>query len=123
MKWERPAWSCDSTRAPVPIQDPSATDLTEGIASVTTRAPELSSVRRCCCCFGLTVAVPIPRAPPAVAAVASAAVTVASAASATVAAPAPARRGDRRELLDGLAGDLRVVGEAQADAAALPVDL
>ena len=47
MKCERPASSWDSTRAPVPIQNPSATDLTEGIASVTTRTPESSSVSRC----------------------------------------------------------------------------
>src|SRR4051812_19203594 len=58
------------------------------------------------------------RATVAVAAAARAAVTVAPGAAA-VAAPAA----DRGELLLGLAGDVRVVGEAQADAAALAVDL
>ena len=39
------------------------------------------------------------------------------------AAAAAAAGDDGRELLVGLAGDRRVVGEAQADAAALTVDL
>src|SRR4051794_36728235 len=56
------------------------------------------------------------------AAVASAAAPVAVPARAAVAA-APAASADRGELLDGLAGHGRVGGEAQADAAALAVDL
>jgi hypothetical protein len=39
----------DSYREPVPIQKPSDTDRTEGIASVTIRTPDSSVVRRCCC--------------------------------------------------------------------------
>ena len=38
-------------------------------------------------------------------------------------AAATATGSDAGELLDGLAGDLRVLGEAQSDAAALAVDL
>src|SRR4051812_45901509 len=55
------------------------------------------------------------------AAVASAAAPVAVPARAAV-APAPAGA-DRGQLLDGLSGHGRVGGEAQADAAALAVDL
>src|SRR3954449_13162030 len=66
----------------------------------------------------VTVAAAAARATVAVAAAARAAVTVAPGAAAP-AAPAA----DRGELFLGLAGDVRVVGEAQADAAALAVDL
>ena len=44
MRWESPASSCASPTEPVAIQSPSAADRTEGIASVTTRTPELSVV-------------------------------------------------------------------------------
>ena len=53
-------------------------------------------------------------------AVAPALAARAAVAAGTAAVPAAA---DGGELLDGLAGDLRVLGEAQADAAALAVDL
>ena len=46
-RWARPACSSDSTTEPPSIQKPTATDRTEGMASVTTRSPESSSVRRC----------------------------------------------------------------------------
>src|SRR4051794_16186029 len=86
--------------------------------------------------LGVAVAA-VPRAAGAaraVAAVAAAALAVAVAPRAAVAAAvtaraaavaaAPAAAGaDRGQLLDGLAGDLGVLGEAQADAAALAVDL
>ena len=47
---ESPASASDSYREPVPIQNPSDTDRTEGIASVTIRTPDSSVVRRCCSC-------------------------------------------------------------------------
>ncbi len=58
-------------------------------------------------------------------AVASRATVAAAALTARAAAVAagPTAGADGRELLDRLAGDLGVVGEAQADAAALAVDL
>src|SRR5215212_3802007 len=93
--------------------------------SVTTRTPESSSVIRCSSSNLIPVAAgAVARAAGAAraalaVAVATAAVAV-TARAAVAAAPAAA---DRRELLDGLAGDLRVLGEAQADAAALAVDL
>src|SRR6185295_10597069 len=63
-------------------------------------------------------------APAPAAAVAAAASVTARAAVAAVAAPATAAAGaDAGQLLDGLAGDLRVLGQAQADAPALAVDL
>src|SRR3954447_12738480 len=69
-----------------------------------------------------------PRAPVAVtvAAAAAARAPVAARAAAVAVAPraaAVAAGADRGELLLGLAGDVRVVGEPQADAAALAVDL
>src|SRR4051794_7255964 len=112
------------------------------MASVTIRSPESSSVKRwpgmvlpavrvAVAARGArrTVAV-APTAAAVTATVAAAAVAVAvaaAAARATVTAAAAAHRrvarADRGELLLGLAGDLRVLGEAQADAAALLVDL
>src|SRR5688572_24106387 len=100
------------------------------MCSVATRSPESSVVIRCfgteperLAAFRVAVAA---RAAVAVAVTATAARAPAVAARAAVAvAPAAAVRAgaDRRELLLGLAGDLRVLGEAQADAAALLVDL
>src|SRR3954453_9972381 len=147
-RWDRPALSSDSKPEPVPIQNPSAADRTEPMCSVTTRTPESSSVRRCSVdrvlvALGIAVRA-VPRAPraarpvAALAAAAAAAVAIAGAARAPVAAAAAAAvtvaaraapvaaaatGADRGQLLDGLAGDLRVLGEAQADAAALAVDL
>src|SRR5436190_11884327 len=67
---------------------------------------------------------PAPGAAGAVArAAGAAAVAAAALALAARATRATAVAADRRQLLDGLALDLRVVGEAQADAAALAVDL
>src|SRR5919201_1949326 len=54
---------------------------------------------------------------------ARAAVAVARAAVAALATRAAAGGAERRELLDGLVGDLRVLGQPQADAPALTVDL
>ena len=133
-----------SPREPVPIQKPSDTDRTEGIASVTIRTPESSVVRRCSLRHG--VGALGPRAlGVAIAHAATIAVTVAVAAVAAVRGhrghgrrgPRSRSRGRRghgravaaspaptaRELLRGLARDLRVVGEPQADPAALAVDL
>src|SRR4051794_41025254 len=125
IRWLRPASGSASPADPVPIQKPSATERTLGMRSVTTRTPESSSVIRCSSSTYL-VAVPaaaVARAARAAgAAVAVAAAAVAIPARAAVAA-APAAAADGRELLDRLAGDLRVLGEAQADAAALAVDL
>ena len=47
IRCDRPASGSSSADEPVPIQKPSATDRTESMASVTTRTPESSSVRRC----------------------------------------------------------------------------
>src|SRR5215204_537545 len=113
-KCERPASASVSPRDPAPTKKPRAADRTEGMTSVTTRSPDSSSVRRCSGNVPLAaVRVPI-RARAALAA---------GPAVAAVAAPAAAAGADRRQLLDGLAGDLGVLGEAQADAAALAVDL
>src|SRR3954470_18677132 len=74
----------------------------------------------------VAIAVAPPTAAAVAVAVAPAAVAVAAAAARAVAAAAAHRRvagADRDELLGALAGDVRVVGEAQADAAALLVDL
>ena len=71
-----------------------------------------------------SVATRAPLAVAAAATVASAATTVAAAAT-VAAAPAAAvvTGADRSQLLRRLAGDRRVVGEPQADPAALAVDL
>src|SRR5689334_19970289 len=71
---------------------------------------------------------PVTVAPTATAAAVAAAVAVAAAAltarpTVAAAARATVAGADADELLGRLARDLRVVGEAQADAAALPVDL
>src|SRR3954469_23611546 len=118
IRWERPASSSPSPTLPAPIQNPSATDRTESMDSVTTRTPESSSEN-----LG-AVRVP-PRAPARAAGAAATAVPPAAAAPAVAggAAAVAAAGADRGQLLDGLAGDLRVLGEAQADAAALAVDL
>ncbi len=147
---ESPAWSSDSSREPVPIQNPSDTDRTEGIASVTIRTPESSVVSRCSWATAagrrgdrrgaalgvavahavtadrgprsrVAVAVAVARAPRSRSRSRSAAASVAAATVA--AAPAVVAAADRRQLLDGLAGDLGIVGEPQADPAALAVDL
>src|SRR5215207_7848731 len=136
-KCDKPASSTSSPRDPAPMKKPRAADRTELMCSVTTRSPESSVVSRC---SGRSV-VPVAAAHDrnhsaplgiAVAARASLAVTAATAAVAAR-APAVAARpavaavaaagADGRELLLGLAGDLRVLGEAQADAATLLVDL
>src|SRR3954468_16269309 len=119
MRCERPASSSPSPTLPVPIQNPSATDRTESIDSVTIRTPESSSVS-----LG-AVRVP-PSAPARAAGAAPAAVPPVAAAVAAVAAggaAVAAAAADGGQLLGGLAGDVGVVGEAQADAAALAVDL
>src|SRR5215211_3248557 len=105
-KWESPASSGCSPRDPAPTKNPRAADRTELIRSVTTRSPESSVVSRW----------------PGRAPTKLAAVRVAVAARAPLAAAAvPAA--DRHELRLGLAQDVRVLGEPQADAAALLVDL
>src|SRR4051812_39577780 len=100
------------------------------MASVTIRAPESRVVRRCdkrLAALGIpiapgatvtaaAVAPAVPVAPVATRAVAARA-AVAAAARATVA------RAHGGELLGGLAGDVRVLGQPQADPPALAVDL
>src|SRR5215210_7312825 len=131
---DRPASASPSADEPVPTQKPSATDRTESMDSVTTRTPDSSRVRRCP--PSPTGALPALGVAPAAAAVARAAraaraaavaaalapVAIAPRAAVAPAAPAAARP-DAGQLLDRLAGDLRVGGQAQADAAALAVDL
>src|SRR5215210_4461452 len=129
-KCERPASASVSPREPAPTKKPRAADRTEGMTSVTIRSPESSSVRRCSGNGPLgAVRVPV-RARAALAAAPAVAVAPAAAAAVTarpavaaVAAPAAAAGADRGQLLDGLAGDLGVLGEAEADPAALAVDL
>src|SRR5215208_748173 len=110
-KCDSPASAGVSPRDPVATKKPRAADRTELMCSVATRSPESTSVMRWSGKYpGLaTVRVPVAARPPLAVAVAAA-------------APAAARA-DRGQLLDGLAGDLRVLGEAQADPAALAVDL
>src|SRR5829696_1094322 len=135
-KCESPASASVSPREPAPTKKPRAADRTEGMTSVTTRSPDSSSVRRCSgnvplaavrvpvrARAALAAAPAVAVAPAPAAAVAAAASVTARPAVAAVAAPAAAAGADRRQLLDGLAGDLGVLGEAQADAAALAVDL
>src|SRR3954449_3742974 len=136
---DRPASSVASPTEPVPIQNPRAADRTEPMCSVTIRTPESSSVRRWSVPLGVTVAA-VPRAAGAARAVAAVAAPVAAAAvvavaaraAVTVAAAVPARAAavaaaatgaDGGQLLGGLAGDIGVLGQAQADPAALAVDL
>src|SRR5215207_676371 len=140
MRCDRPASGASSADEPVPIQKPSATDRTESMCSVTILTPDSNSVRRCSAvtpgrrsaALGVGVhAAAVARATgaarAAVAIAARAAIAVAIAARAAVAlaprAAAVAAAAHRRELLGRLAGDLRVLGQAQPDAAALAVDL
>src|SRR5687767_11448798 len=98
------------------------------MTSVAIRSPDGSSVilwaGRALAPVGVPVAarralaVPVAPAAAAVATVAAPAAAAALAAAAVTAAAA-----DRGQLLLGLAGDVRVLGQAQADAAALAVDL
>src|SRR5215213_9283108 len=123
-KCDRPASSTCSPRDPAPMKKPRAADRTELMCSVTTRSPESSVVSLCSgsvlTALGIAVAA---RAPLAVAPAAVAARAPAVAARPAVAPVAAAAGADGGELLLGLPGDLRVLGEAQADAAALLVDL
>src|SRR3954469_10844561 len=118
IRWERPASSSPSPTLPAPIQNPSATDRTESMDSVTTRTPESSSVS-----LG-AVRVP-PRAPARAAGAAAAAVPPVAAVTAVAAggAAVAAAAADAGQLLGGLARDVGGGGQAQADAAALAVDL
>src|SRR5215211_5411638 len=100
------------------------------MTSVAIRSPESSSVMRwagralapvgipVASRRALAVAIAVTAAPAAVAAVAATAAAAALAAAATVAAAGA----DRGQLLLGLARDVRVLGETQADAPALAVD-
>src|SRR4051794_19802331 len=127
---DRPASSVASPTEPVPIQNPSATDRTESMCSVTIRTPESSSVRRCSSCTPRTLLAAVGARAMARAA-RTAAAAVAPSAVAPRAAIAPATRAaavaptaaDGGVLLGGLAGDLGILGQTQADPAALPVDL
>src|SRR3954454_16717021 len=101
------------------------------MASVAIRSPLSSSVMRCVATRAVLATVRIAvGARPALAAIAVAVapaavatVPAAVAATATAAATAATAGADRGELLDGLADDLGVSGEAQAEAAPLAVDL
>src|SRR5439155_5114922 len=125
IRWERPASSSPSPTLPVPIQNPSATDRTESMDSVTTRTPESSSVSRGRSNASQSGARVAPGAParPAGAAPAAVPAVAAVAAVAPRAAAVAAAGADRGQLLGRLAGDLGVVGQAEPDAAALAVDL
>src|SRR4051812_35406496 len=127
-KCESPDSRSLSPREPVATKKPRAADRTEPMCSVATRSPLGSSVIRCAGSELVPLGVPIAARAPVPIAVAPAAaapavaVTVAPTATAVPAATAAAAA-DRGQLLDGLAGDLGILGEAQADAAALAVDL
>src|SRR4051812_27695199 len=129
-KCERPDSSTVSPREPVATKKPRAADRTELMCSVAIRSPESSSVMRWSGKREPLGAVRVPVAAGAPLAVAAAAAAAVAAAPAVAVAVAPATAvaaaaagADARQLLDGLAGDLGVLGQAQADAAALAVDL
>src|SRR5258708_5548290 len=136
-RWEIPASLLRSSTEPVAIQKPSATERTPGTRSVTTRTPESSVVMRCSGCDtrgSASIAVtPVARASRAtaaavgaLAAVARPSPMVAAAVARSATASAAGCTGtstDAGELRDGLAGDVRVVRQAQADATALAVHL
>src|SRR3954452_25632552 len=147
IRWLRPASGSSSAAEPVPIHSPRATERTDCIRSVTTRTPESSTVSSWPCstastCFSansggrswLATLRVAPRARAvaratratrsavalAVAPVAPAAVTAIAAVTAALGA---AGGSQRAQLLDRLARDVGVLGQAQADAPALAVDL
>src|SRR5205823_12621250 len=128
-KCETPAWAGVSLRDPVRIQGPSAIERIDGIASVTTRMPESSSVSwwpsPVVTATGTLPAIPgvLGGAGTAIAAVAPVPVTAAAAPAAVATATALVAGADRRELLGRLTLDVGVVRQAQADPAALAVDL
>src|SRR4051794_32895543 len=135
-KCEIPACCSSSSREPTRTQNPSATERTEGMASVTTRTPESRVVIRCGSVKALVsvsaptaVAAIAPTASPAVPAPAPPAPPAApppppAAAAAPASATAPATAGaDLGQLLDGLAGHIGILGQAQSDPASLAVDL
>src|SRR5689334_5351409 len=100
--------------------------------SVTTRSPESSVVsvwpgKKELAAIGIAVRARAPLAGAALAVAARPAAVAPRSAVAAAVAPSAAHRGvagaDRLQLLLGLPGDVRVLGEAEADAAALLVDL
>src|SRR5215218_5879723 len=117
-KCESPASSGSSPREPAPTKKPRAADRTEPMCSVTTRSPESSVVSLCSGRTLTALGVAVTARPPLAVAVAAVAARPVAAAAAV-----PAAAADRRQLLLGLADDVGVLGEAQADAAALLVDL
>src|SRR5579875_3201820 len=142
---EMPASRSCSRPEPAALPPPRPTERPPGPRSLTTRTPESSVVMLCSTLTtrawwrsprpsvaiarvarapGPAVAV-APRTRSALAPFATVRGRAAALARGTPAAGAPAAAAgaDARELLDGLAGDVRVVGEAQADAAALAIDL
>src|SRR5215218_8769601 len=121
-KCESPASSGSSPREPAPTKKPRAADRTEPMCSVTTRSPESSVVSLCSGRTLTALGVAVTARPPLAAAVAAWPAAVAARPVAAAAA-VPAAAADRRQLLLGLADDVGVLGEAQADAAALLVDL
>src|SRR3954470_19745862 len=153
IRWLRPALGSSSAAEPVPIHSPRATERTDCIRSVTTRTPESSTVSSWPCstasaCFSANSGgrswLATLRVAPRARAVARAtratrsavALAVAPVAPATVAAIAAiaaiaavtaalgaAGGSQRGQLLDRLARDVGVLGQAQADAPALAVDL
>src|SRR5829696_5973939 len=103
MKCETPAWPSASSREPAPTHRPSAIERTPGIASVTTRTPASSSVRRWRSAFTRRSSA---RQGARACGAPSGSIAPLAAMVSTAAVAAP-----------------RVAGEAQADAAALLVDL
>src|SRR4029077_1390509 len=135
-RWEIPACSSRSATEPVAIQEPSATERTLGTRSVTTRTPgappaepAVNVVIRCSGCSAPSIAIAAgARAAGAALTITArtplgALASVAPGAIARGATAAASTRADTGELLRGLARDVRVVGQAQADAAALAIDL
>ena len=131
-KCETPACAGVSSRDPVLTQSPRATERTEGTTSVTTRRPrvELRQLDALGQRGSSVAALPLTAAASAAVATVAAATAAAAAAIAAVAAAAAAAAAHRRvaraellQLLRALALDRRVVGEPQADPAALLVDL
>ena len=143
-KCEMPACSWPSSRDPARIQKPSAIERTEGIASVATLTPDSSVVTWLRCSVDHRSTPLLARrlaqrssvrlrsrsavAPATAAALATASAVPATAAVTAIAAVTTAARAlvagaHRGELFLRLARHVRVLGEAQADAAALAVHL
>src|SRR5688500_11199062 len=137
-KCESPSWPSASSRDPVRTHSPRATDRTEGTTSVTTRTPLESVVswtfsgsedngatrlRNALEALAASSASATVAVAPAAATVTAAVAATSSATVTTAATAATGAGADGGELLGRLALDGGVLGEPQADPAALAVDL